>query len=332
MSTIPYTRATLFGAGQVGMTLMEQLVQKGVTVTLVNRRGQVNEPLPAGVTVVAGDLTDPATVARLARQADVVFATAQPAYTRWPEEWPSLMQSIIDGIAQTQARLVFADNLYMYGSTGGQPIHEHLLYTATGRKGKTRAAIAAALLAAHQAGRLRAVIGRASDFYGPRAVDTAVFGDRFFAAIAAGKPVDLFGDPDLPHTYTYVPDFARGLITLSEHEEAYGRAWHAPNAETISTRAILQHFATAWGHPIKSRTVSPLMLALAGLFVPIVREMKELAYEFDEPYIVDDSRFRAAFGAQTTPLAGAVAATVAWFNRRSNQRQSHHTQRQGAGG
>lgn len=315
MSAISYTNVTIFGAGQVGMTLMEQLVQKGVAVTLVNRRGQVNEPLPAGATVVAGDLTDPATVARLAQYADVVFATAQPAYTRWPEEWPHLMQSLIDGVAQTQARMVFVDNLYMYGPTAGRPLHEELPYAATGRKGKTRAAIAAALLAAHQAGALRAVIGRSSDFYGPRAVDTAVFGDRFFAAIAAGKPADLFGNPDLAHTYTYIPDFARSLITLSEHEQAYGRAWHVPNHETMSTRALLHHFEKALGRPIKSRVVSPLMLTLAGLFVPIVREMKEMAYEFEESYVVDDSRFRAAFGAQTTPTAEAVAATLAWHTR-----------------
>jgi nucleoside-diphosphate-sugar epimerase len=298
------------------MTLMEQLVARGVAVTLVNRSGQVREPLPPGVAVAAGDLMDPTTVTRLAQGAAVVFVTAQPDYTRWPELWPPLMQSLIEGMARTQARLVFVDNLYMYGPTGGQPLREDLPYAATGRKGRTRAAIANLLLAAHRAGKVRATIGRASDFYGPRAVDTAVFGERCFAALAAGKPVDLFGDPDLPHTYTYVPDFARALITLSEQEAAYGRAWHTPNVETISTRAMLQHFETALGRPIPSRVVSPLLLTLAGLFVPIVREMKEMAYQFDQPFCVDDSQFRAAFGAQTTPTAEAVAATVAWHTQR----------------
>lgn len=316
MSALAYSHATIFGAGQVGMTLMEQLAQKGVVVTLVNRSGQVSEPLPPGVSIVAGDLTDPATVARLAQQAEVVFATAQPPYTEWSEQWPPLMRSLIDGIARTQARLVFVDNLYMYGSSGGQPIGEGLPYAASGRKGRTRAAIATMLLDAHRAGQVRATIGRAADFYGPRAVDTAVFGERFFAAVAAGKPVDLFGNPDLPHTYTYVPDFARALITLSEQEAAYGRAWHTPNSKTVSTRAMLQHFEIALGHPVPARIVSPLMLRLVGLFVPIVREMNELAYQFSEPFCVDDSEFRAAFGAQTTPVEEAVAATVAWCRQR----------------
>lgn len=312
MSALSYSHATVFGSGQVGMTLVEQLAPRGVAVTLVNRSGQAPEALPPGVAVTAGDLTEPATVTRLAQGSEVVFVTAQPPYTQWPELWPPLMQSLIEGLARTQARLVFVDNLYMYGPTGGQPIRENLPYAATTRKGRTRAAVANLLLEAHRAGKVRATIGRASDFYGPRAVDTAIFGERFFAAVAAGKPVDLFGDPDLPHTYTYVPDFARALITLSEHEAAYGRAWHVPNAETISTRAMLQQFEAAVGHPIASRVVSPLMLRLAGLFVPIVREMNEMAYQFNEPFCVDDSQFRAAFGAQTTPLVEAVAATVAW--------------------
>ena len=161
MTSLTYTKATIFGAGQVGMTLMEQLVQQGVAVTLVNRRGQAGEALPAGATIVAGDLTDASTVAHLAKDAEVVFATAQPDYTQWPEKWPPLMQSLIGGMAQTNARLVFVDNLYMYGPTHGKPIREDLPYAATGRKGKTRAQIATMLLDAHKAGKVRATIGRA---------------------------------------------------------------------------------------------------------------------------------------------------------------------------
>ncbi len=313
MASLAYPKATIFGAGQVGMTLMEQLVQQGVAVTLVNRRGQVGEPLPVGATVVAGDLSEPTTVAKLAKDAEVVFATAQPDYTQWPEKWPPLMQSLIAGIAQTDTRLVFVDNLYMYGPTHGKPIREDLPYAATGRKGKTRATIATMLLDAHKAGKVRATIGRASDFFGPRATDTAIFGDRFFEAAAAGKPADLFGNPDLPHTYTYVPDFASALISLSRREEAYGHAWHVPNAQTVSTREMVHRFEAALGRPVKTRVVSPLMLAMVGLFVPIVREMKEMAYEFEEPYVVDDSQFRAVFDVQNTPLDEAVAATVEWY-------------------
>ena len=314
MTPFSYTHAVIFGAGQVGMTLMAQLAAEGVQVTLVNRSGKVKRALPAGVTIVAGDLTDPATVARLARRAEVVFATAQPEYTEWPEQWPPLMRSIIEGMAQTDARLVFVDNLYMYGPTHGQPMREEMPYAATGPKGKVRAEIATMLLDAHKAGKIKVVIGRASDFFGPGATDTAIFGDRFFEALFAGKPVDTFGDVNLPHTYTYVPDFARALITLSRHGEAYGRAWHVPNS-TVSTAEMMRLFGEAVGQPVKSRKVNRLMLTMVGLFVPIVREMKEMLYEFEEPYVVDDSDFRAAFGADLTPLPEATAATVTWFRQ-----------------
>ena len=283
------------------MTLMEQIGAAG-------RGRDAGEPARAGersaacgAAIVAGDLTDAGTVARLAGDAEVVFATAQPDYTQWPEKWPPFMQSLIGGMAQTGARLVFVDNLYMYGPTHGKPIREDLPYAATGRKGETRAQIATMLLDAHKAGKVRATIGRASDFFGPRATDTAIFGDRFFAAAFDGKQADLFGNPDLPHTYTYVPDFARALISLSRSEEAYGRAWHVPNAQTVSTRAMVQKFETALGQPVKTRVVSPMMLSMVGLFVPIVREMKEMAYEFEEPYVVDDTSFRGAFSCRDDP-------------------------------
>ncbi|MFO7633833.1 MAG: NAD-dependent epimerase/dehydratase family protein [Caldilinea sp.] len=319
MSANAYTNALIFGAGQVGMNLMEQLAAEGVQVTLVNRSGRVKETLPTGVSVVAGDLNDPATVTRLAANAEVVFQTAQPAYTEWPKGWPPLIRSIVDGIAQTSARLVFVDNLYMYGSTHGQPIREDMPYAAAGHKGKVRAQVAATLLDAHEAGRIQVTIGRASDFFGPRGTDTAVLGERFFEAAFAGKSVDVFGNPNLPHTYTYLPDFARGLITLSRHSEAYGRAWHTPNHQTISTAELIRLIGAEMGQEIKTRAVSPLMVSMLGLFVPIVREMKEMMYEFQEPYIVDDSQFRAAFGAQTTPLRDAARSTVAWFRQ-------HHVQ------
>ena len=112
-----------------------------------------------------------------------------------------------------------------------------------------------------------------------------------------------------------MPDFARALIGLSRCEEAYGRAWHVPNAPTVSTLEMVHKFETALGQAVKTRVVSPLMLSMVGLFVPIVREMKEMAYEFEEPYVVDDSRFRAAFDVQPTPLDEAVAATVGWYRK-----------------
>jgi nucleoside-diphosphate-sugar epimerase len=297
------------------MSVMEELVAHGRQVTLVNRRGVVDEALPVGVTVVRGDVTNPDEIAALCRATDVVFQCAQPEYYEWPEKFPPIMQGIIAGVAQTKARLVVGDNTYMYGPTGGRPLREDMPYAATGRKGQTRAKMARMVLDAHAAGTITATIGRASDFYGPRVLGSAV-GDIFFKPALHGKPVNILGNPDLPHTYTYIRDFARGLVTLSEHEAAFGRAWHVPSAATISTRAFADRVAAEIGQPVKLRPAGKGMMLVAGLFVKEIREMQEMVYEFTEPFVVDDSQFRATFGHEATPHADAIRETVQWYRSR----------------
>lgn len=126
--------------------------------------------------------------------------------------------------------------------------------------------------------------------------------------------MNVLGNPDLPHSYTYIRDFGRGLVTLSEQERAYGRAWHIPNPPTITTRQFADLVANEIGQPVKLRVGNKLMVSLLGLFVPEVREMKEMYYEFAEPYVVDHSQFAAAFGDHHTPYEEAIRETIAWFN------------------
>ena len=306
----------IFGTGQLGLAVMDELAAHGRQVTLVSRKGQVNEALPAGVQIIAGDATDPAQVAKICREAEAAFHCAQPPYTRWPELFPPVTEGIMKGAAKTQAKLVFADNLYMYGPTGGRPIHENLSYAATGPKGRTRAQMAETLLAAHRAGKIRAVIGRASDFYGPRVTSSAL-GERFFGAALTGKAADWIGRLDLPHTFTYIRDFAKALVTLSDQEKALGRAWHVPNAETLTMQEIIQLLEEEVGHSIKVRTAGRLMVNLIGLFNPMVREFRELMYEYEEPYIVDHSHFVTTFGNGVTPHQKAIRETVEWYRQHS---------------
>ena len=302
----------IFGSGQLGLAIMDELVAQGKPVTVVNRSGQLKEALPEGVALRQADLNDPAQVAAVVGDAAVVFQTAQPAYTQWPEQFPPLISSIIEGLSRTSARLIVADNLYMYGPTNGRPLTEDLPYAATGPKGRTRAQLATMLLDAHQDGRIQVAIGRASDFYGPRVTDSAA-GELLFAAALQGKPANMLGKPDLPHTYTYIRDFARGLVQLSEHDEALGRAWHIPSAETISTRQFTALVGQEIGRPVQIRVAPRLLLTVLGLFNPMLREMKEMIYEFEEPYIVDSSQFTQTFGASPTPHEQAIKETVAWY-------------------
>ena len=202
----------------------------------------------------------------------------------------------------------------MYGSTGGAPIREDLPYTSTGRKGRSRAKMANQLLDAHKAGKVKVAIGRGSDFFGPRVADSAV-GDVVFDAAVKGKTINVLGKIDLPHTYTYIKDFGRDLVTLSEHDAALGRAWHIPNAETISTRQFVDKVNAAAGKSSKIQPSGKAIVWLLGLFNPTMKEFREMMYEFEEPYIVDHSQFEAAFGANPTPIDQAIAETVAWYRK-----------------
>lgn len=319
MATMNVEKNVVFGAGPLGLSVMDELLARGRQVTVVSRSGHVGETLPPAVTVVAADATDPEQVAAVCAGADVVFHCAQPHYHEWPEKFPPITRGIVEGVAKTNARLVMGDNLYMYGPTSGAPIREDLPYAARTRKGACRAEMARYVLDAHQSGKVRAAIGRASDFYGPRVLGSAV-GDLVFEAALDGKAVNVMGDPDVPHTYTYIRDFARALVTLSEHEEAFGRAWHVPSAPTVTTRQFVGMVGEAAGQPVKLRAAGKMTLRLIGLFQPDVREFIEMFYEFDEPFVVDDSRFRAAFGNGVTPHETAIRETVEWYKgRKSNE-------------
>jgi nucleoside-diphosphate-sugar epimerase len=243
--------------------------------------------------------------------AAVAYHCANPPYAKWPELHPPLMEAIIDGAASAGAKLVFGDNLYSYGPPDG-PLTEDLPYLAKGPNGRTRARIAETLMQAHEAGRIRATIGRGSDFFGPDA-HLSMVGDRVFARAIEGKPAQVLGDADVPHAVTYIEDFARALVTLGERQEALGHVWHVPNAEAVTMRRFVELVFEAAGHAPRLRAAPGWGIALAALFNPTLRAVKEQLYQSERPWIVDSTKFERAFGWRATPLPDAVAATVAWF-------------------
>ena len=156
---------------------------------------------------------------------------------KWPELFPPLQQAVLSAAERTDALLVSLENLYGYGPPGDKPMTEDLPLVATTVKGRTRAAMTRDLLAAEAAGRVRVAIGRASDFFGA-GVTESTLGKRVFANALAGRRVDFLGNPDLLHTYSYVPDIAVGLATLGTDARAVGEVWHLPGPETVTTRAF----------------------------------------------------------------------------------------------
>jgi nucleoside-diphosphate-sugar epimerase len=301
----------VFGTGPVGTSVMEALMQRGRRrVRMVNRSGRAS--VPEGVEVAGGDATEETFAREVSQGASVVYFALNPLYDKWPELFPPLQAGVLEGAAATGAKLVAMENLYMYGPTDGRPLTEDLPYAPNTRKGTVRARMSKELMGAHTSGKVRVAIGRASDFFGPRVLVSAG-GEQVFGRAVQGKSAQVAGDPDQPHTYTYAPDVGRGLVILGEREEALGQAWHLPSPETLTTREFVEMIFEEVGKPARIQAAPKILLRAMGLFNPGMREMIEMLYEFEEPFVVDHSKFQQAFGEDATTLKEAIGETVRWY-------------------
>ena len=297
----------IFGAGQVGRALAAHLAGLGLPVRVVSRHRAAG--LPEGVDWCGADAIILETASAAASGAAVVYQCLNAPYTKWAELFPPLQRGVLAAAERNGALLVTLENLYAYGPTHGVALTEDLPLAATTVKGLTRAAMSRELLAARDAGRIQIAVGRASDFFGA-GVTESTLGERIFANALAGRRADFIGNPDLAHTYSYVPDIAAGLATLGTDERAIDGVWHLPGPETVTTHQILDLVAHEVGHPVGIRSVSKLALRALGLVNPMMRALVEMSYEFDEPFVLDTTKFKATFGGAGTPLATAIAATV----------------------
>jgi nucleoside-diphosphate-sugar epimerase len=192
------------------------------------------------------------------------------------------------------------------------PMRENSPLQPTGHKGAVRAEMATSLMDAHAAGRLRAAIVRASDFYGPQVKDSA-FAERVVPRVIAGKKVSLLGALDVPHSVSYMPDVAATIAAVITNPNAAGRTWLVPNAPAVTQRQIVEAFARASGTTAKVSAVPRAAITVGGLVVPLFRELKETWYQFAEPWSTDSSVTESELGLRATPLDDGAAATVAWW-------------------
>jgi nucleoside-diphosphate-sugar epimerase len=306
----------VFGAGQVGRVLATVLAARGVTVRVVSRGRPTG--LTEGIDWRVADATDPDAACAAAEGAAVIYQCLNAPYAQWPELFPPLQRGVLAAAGRAGALLVSLENLYGYGPTRGRPMTEDLPLAATTVKGRTRAAMTAELLAAAKAGRVRIAIGRASDFFGAGVTQGSTLGERVFGNALAGRRADFIGNPRLPHTYSYVPDIAAGLATLGTDPRAAGQVWHLPGPQTGTTRALLDLVADKVGHPVAVRSVPKLALRVLGLINPMLRGLAESYYQFDEPFVLDTTKYESVFGPAGTPLADAITATVAWYRTRAS--------------
>ena len=309
----------VLGTGAIGRAVAEELVRRGEPVRMVNRSGKIDE-VPTGVEVVASDLYDPANVREVTHGAKVVYQSTQPPYHQWVEKFPQLQTSILDGLTGSNAKLVLIENVYMYGDSQGQPMTEDMPYNAHTRKGRVRGEISNAAFAVRKDGRVRVTAARGGNFFGPWGTDSTM-GARVFYPLLRGKPAQLIGRTDVPHTHTYVKDFGRALVILGEREEADGQVWHVPNDQPRMTQGELARlFAEEAGVEPKISSMGKLMMSIGGLFIPEAKESVEMMYEFDKPFVIASSKFEKMFGMRATPIREAVKETVVWYKSRPEKK------------
>jgi len=300
-------RHVIIGSGAVGTATALNLVDQGHDVTVVTRSG--SGPERPGITREAADASDPSALADAVGAADALYNCANPPYHRWAELWPPLASSVLEVAATSGAVLVTMGNLYGYGPVD-HPMTEDDPLAATGTKGRVRVAMWEQAMAAHRTGRVRITEARASDFFGPGVVETSHFG-RNVDRLLAGRKIRVLGDPDAPHSWTYVPDVGRMLAVLGTDERAWGRAWHVPTGPALSQRQLATRFCEVAGAPAASVAgFPPGSLALAGVFSARMRELKETLYQFDRPFVLDSSAATATFGITNTPLDEALASVA----------------------
>lgn len=301
----------IFGAGQVGTPLAAQLLGAGKRVRVAKRSPA---GVPPGAEVILGDAADAAFCAGAAQGAAAVYHCMNPPYdiAAWAALVPRHMDNLIAAAGRAGARLIVLDNLYMLGLTGGRPMNEDTPMNPCSKKGEIRARAAERLFDAHRRGDVRAVSGRASDFYGPGGSLTHL-GDRFWRPALAGRTARVIVDPDARHTYHYIPDVAAGLAALaSGPEDALGRAWMLPCQPAGTMRDLVDRFAEVLGRPIRLAGTPRWVVRALGVFVPLVREVNEMLYQWDEPFVVDDRHFRAMFRAEPADPTQAARATIQW--------------------
>lgn len=302
----------VIGAGQIGPALARHLVAQGVRVRLVRHSSTGTGD---GFDVVHGDLSDRASLQAATAGASVIYHCANPPYFAkdWAQHLPRWTDNLVAAAGTAGARLVVMDNVYAFGDLRGRPLTEDAPFNPCSRKGEVRAAVARQLDAAHTAGHARVVVGRASDFWGPYGTLT-YFGDQFWPDVFKGKPARTLGNTSTPHTYHYIPDVVAGLAQLGlATDDVTGRWWMLPCQPPVSTLDMIARLGAAAGLSIRTAPVPPLMQRVLGLFIKALPELREMTYQWEGPFVMDDARFRAKFPeVRPTPIDTAAAATVAW--------------------
>lgn len=292
----------IVGAGPVGTGAAQLLAGRGERVRLISRRG--SGPEHPSIERVAADATQTDRLSELVTGAGALYNCANPLYHRWLTDWPPLAAALLTAAERSGAVLAVASNLYGYGQVDG-PITDGTPLAATHPKLRLRADMWREALSRHQAGRIRVTEIRSSDYIEANSIFSLVLAKP----VLAGKRAFVPGALDVVHSWTAISDAARTLVTVAVEERAWGKAWLVPTNPPLTVHALANRFASLLGAPAPKLSEIPYpMLWVAGLFVPLVRELRTTRYQFVLPFVIDSSLTERTFGLAPTDLDVALRA------------------------
>lgn len=290
---------TILGAGgPVANALTRELENNSETVRLVSRRPIV--PASANTTWRKADLLNYTEVLEACKGSTVIYLCAGLVYDAaiWQAQWPVVMQNVINVAKETKARLIFFDNVYMYGLVNG-PMTEETPYKPISEKGKVRAGIATMLMDEVKAGNIRASIARAADFYGTENMNSFV--DMMvldkYAKKGSGQWI---GDPKKLHNFSYIPDMGKALYLLGQNPDSDNQMWHMPTSPAITGQQFIEKAATVYNVKPSYFSLKKWMLWVIGKFMKVVAGTVEMYYQYDHDYIFNSSKFEKAFNFKPT--------------------------------
>lgn len=300
---------TILGAGGIiAENLAKHLIQRQLPVRLVSRH-----PSPhAGAATVAADITRADETLEAIKGSSVVYCCVGLKYdfSVWRRDWPLIMNNIIDACRQTNARLIFFDNVYMYGRVDGA-MTEDTPYDPFSRKGDLRARIATQLMSEVRKGNITASIARAADFYGPGADKTSVPNLLVFQRLMKDQKAQWMVNLHARHSFTYTDDAARALYLLGTDENSWNQAWHLPTASAPLTGAeFISQAAAALSKAPRSMVLPKWMIRMGGLFDRTTAELYEMLYQYEYDYLFDSSKFEKAYNFQPISYAAGIKATA----------------------
>jgi nucleoside-diphosphate-sugar epimerase len=303
---------TILGAnGTIAAELIPVLQSHAQQIRLVSRHPAKVE----GTELFQADVLNRDQVFAAVKGSDYVYLLVGLEYNRktWKTQWPLIMRNTIDACKAAGARLIFFDNVYMYGRVRGS-MTESTPYNPCSVKGKIRAEIDEMLLEEMKSGRLKALIATSADFYGPRTKKTSVAGIMIFDKMKSGKSAQWFVNAKQPHSFTYTPDAAIALYMLACNENAYGQTWHLPTAKPALTGIEFISIAAKYMHAKNKVQILPgWLVGIIGLFVPLMKELGEMLYQNKFPYEFDSSKFEKAFQFTPTSYEEGIKRTAEWW-------------------